>query len=126
MKAIFGLGNPGSRYKNNRHNVGYMIVEELSRHIGTNFRRSIRLKAYLAKLKINNRDVILVKPSTFMNNSGICVKKICSSYHLAGDDCLVIYDDVDLPLGSIRLKKKGSSAGHRGMESIIDNLCIRS
>jgi len=122
MKAIFGLGNPGRQYKKNRHNVGYMIVDELAGAEGVVFKRSFKLAASLARKNIGKEKVFFVKPRTFMNNSGRCVKKVLEKYKLHIQDCLIVYDDVDLPLGVIRFRQKGSCAGHRGMTSIVSVL----
>ena len=122
MKIIFGLGNPGSKYKNNRHNIGYMVVENLAESRGIAFKRSFKTEAYIAGKKDSQRWVFLVKPRTFMNNSGVCVKKILDKYKVSRAEILIIYDDADLPLGMIRLRAKGRSAGHRGMASIKNEL----
>jgi PTH1 family peptidyl-tRNA hydrolase len=120
LKIIFGLGNPGKKYKNTRHNVGYMVVEKIGE--GVRFKRSIKLEAYLGEKEVEGEKVLLVKPTTFMNNSGICVKKTIEYYQICFKDFLVIYDDVDLPLGKIRFRKKSSSGGHKGIKSIIEIL----
>jgi PTH1 family peptidyl-tRNA hydrolase len=122
MKIIFGLGNPGQKYKNNRHNIGYMVVDELARSQATTFKRSFKSPADIAKKAKGNDDILIVKPRTFMNNSGSCVKKVLSVYKVDAQDCLIVYDEVDLPLGQVRFRKKGSCAGHRGMSSIISAL----
>jgi PTH1 family peptidyl-tRNA hydrolase len=120
LKIIFGLGNPGKKYKNNRHNIGYMVIERIAEDV--RFKRSIKLKGYLGEKEIAGEKILLVKPTTFMNNSGICVKKIIDYYQIHLKDFLVIYDDVDLPLGKIRFRRKGSSGGHKGIKSIIEIL----
>lgn len=122
MKIIFGLGNPGIKYKNNRHNIGFMIIDKLAADECLHFKKSIRLKGSLSKARVNGEEVILVKPATFMNNSGICAKRVIDKYGTDTRDCLVIYDEVDLPFGVMRFKERGGSAGHRGIESMIDNL----
>jgi PTH1 family peptidyl-tRNA hydrolase len=122
MKIIFGLGNYGQKYKNNRHNIGWMVVDSLVNAQGLNFKRSFRFTAFVTKAKIDNQDVLLVKPRTFMNNSGLCVKKLFKCYKIPAGDVLVVYDDVDLKPGQIRFKKEGSSGGHRGMASVIEAL----
>ncbi|MCK9614452.1 MAG: aminoacyl-tRNA hydrolase [Candidatus Omnitrophica bacterium] len=124
MKIIVGLGNPGVKYKNNRHNVGFMVMDEIAKRQNCAFKRGFLLNGYVAKTKAEKENVILLKPSTFMNHSGLCVKKIISKYRLRPYDLLVVYDDADLPLGNIRIKRSGSSGGHQGMASIIDNLGI--
>lgn len=122
MKAIFGLGNPGQQYRKNRHNIGYMVVDEVARIWGLSFRRSFKLTAFIAKKKINKEENFLIKPRTYMNNSGHCLKKVLANYKVLLQDILIVYDDVDLALGKIRFRLKGSCAGHRGMSSIINAL----
>lgn len=122
MKVIFGLGNPGYKYRNNRHNVGYMVVEELARNRGVCMIRSLKLRATKGLTKIDKIEVATIKPYTFMNNSGVCVKKVLESFGVSFQDTLVVYDDFALPLGIIRFRKKGSCGGHRGMASIIESL----
>lgn len=119
MKIIFGLGNPGQQYKNNRHNVGYKVLERLAESENLNFKRSFRTSSYIAKKKDPGGWVFLVKPRTFMNNSGLCLSKVLNKYKFKFSDILIIYDDSDLPLGAIRFRARGSSAGHRGMASIV-------
>lgn len=122
MKTVFGLGNPGQQYKNNRHNVGFKALDNLAKAEGIKFKRSFKTGAYIAKKKIGKEEVLFVKPLTFMNNSGLCVRKILQKYKISADDVLMVYDDADLPLGAIRFRPRGSSAGHRGMASIIEAL----
>ncbi len=122
MKIILGLGNPGQKYKNNRHNIGYMVVEEIAKSQDIAFKRSFKLPAYTAKKIKEKEEIILVKPRTFMNNSGLCAKKIILQYKAHIRDLLIVYDEVDLPLGQIRFREKGSCAGHRGMSSVINAL----
>lgn len=122
LKIIVGLGNPGIKYKNNRHNVGFMVVEELGKRFRALFKRNFLLSAFLTKIKLDGTGVILIKPRTFMNNSGLCVKRALSRYKVSKADLLVVYDDVDLPQGALRFRKKGSSGGHKGMESIAKAL----
>ena len=122
MKIIFGLGNPGRQYKNNRHNIGYMVVDKLAGMQKVSFKRKVKLSALLAMKRIKGEEVFFVKPCTFMNNSGLCVEKIVDKYKVLIQNMLIIYDDVDLSLGQIRFRQKGSCAGHRGMASIISTL----
>jgi PTH1 family peptidyl-tRNA hydrolase len=99
-----------------------MVVEEIAKKENSAFKKGFLLNGYIAKIKAKKESVILLKPSTFMNNSGLCVKKIASRYSVKPGDLLVAYDDADLPLGAIKLKKSGSSGGHQGMASVIDSL----
>ena len=122
MKIIFGLGNPGQQYRNNRHNVGYKVLESLASNQNLEFKRSFRTTSYIVKKKDPRGWVFLVKPRTFMNNSGLCVKKVLNKYKVSLSDILIIYDDTDLPLGKIRFRAGGSCAGHRGMASIVSAL----
>ncbi len=101
MILIVGLGNPGKKYKNTRHNIGFRIIDALNK-------------------KISNQEVVLFKPSTFMNNSGQAVKKKVNN--LSPENLIVVHDDIDLPLGTVRVSKNKSSAGHKGVQSIIEQL----
>ena len=118
IRLVVGLGNPGKEYENTRHNVGFMVIDELV--------RSLRIKKPLEealslvyKTRIGGKEVILAKPQTYMNNSGAAVFNLLEEYNLSPENMLVVYDDLDLPLGSMRLRLKGSSGGHKGVESII-------
>jgi PTH1 family peptidyl-tRNA hydrolase len=121
MKLIVGLGNPGSEYQDTRHNIGFMVIEKLAKEFSkdqVSWKEEEKFKAVIAK----TNDVILVKPITFMNSSGIAVSSIMHYFKLAPSDVWIIHDDIDLPLGKIRIREKGSSAGHRGVESVIAEL----
>ena len=118
---IIGLGNPGTKYKNTRHNIGFMAVDYLS---GANSIKCSNLdfNSQWGRGIICEREVILAKPQTFMNLSGKAVKALSGFFHKKSEDIIVIYDDIDLDLGAIRIRAKGSSGGHRGIESIIEQL----
>ena len=119
MKLIVGLGNPGEKYKKTRHNAGRIVVEKLAEDLDfPKFKLSKNLKAELAKKK----DIILVAPTTFMNGSGQAVSAVKKYYKIKITDIWVIYDDIDLPLGKIRIRKSGSAGGHKGVQSIINIL----
>jgi peptidyl-tRNA hydrolase, PTH1 family len=118
IKLIVGLGNPGARYANSRHNIGFMIADRCARAHELDFARK-RFNAQIAEGSIDGRCVMLAKPQTFMNASGDAVGKLFAFYKIAPHDLLVIYDDLDLPLGKMRLRSRGSAGGHHGMESII-------
>ncbi len=118
---IVGLGNPGEDYADHRHNVGFMCVDVLAGRHGLAFRRS-RHRALVAEGAIGGRQVALAKPLTFMNASGQAVASLMRWYRLPLSQLLVIYDDLDLPLGRLRLRPSGSSGGHRGLQSIIEHL----
>ncbi len=128
-KLIVGLGNPGHQYACNRHNVGFQCLDRLAQAHGLSFGRAAlnslkgrRAKASLALGKIADIEVVLAKPLTYMNLSGQAVKQLVNFYRLPLEDILVIYDDLDLPLGTIRLRPGGGSGGHKGMRSIIEAL----
>jgi len=121
MKLIIGLGNPGSEYQDTRHNIGFMVIEKLAKELSKDpvtWKEEEKFKALIAKIS----DVILVKPITFMNSSGIAVSSVMHYFKLAPSDAWIIHDDIDLPLGKIRIREKGSSAGHRGVDSVIAEL----
>ncbi|MDD5732009.1 MAG: aminoacyl-tRNA hydrolase [Patescibacteria group bacterium] len=128
MKIIIGLGNPGKKYENTRHNVGFLAMDRIvnkmaQKDIKVDFKLDKKFEAEVAKLKLGNEDVLLVKPQIFMNLSGVAVKKIVDFYKVIPEkDLMVIYDDVDIPLGKVRIRGEGSSAGHNGLQSIIDEL----
>jgi PTH1 family peptidyl-tRNA hydrolase len=119
---VVGLGNPGPAYARHRHNVGFRIVDALARAHGLSFSRHKGAQAYLAEGRIGGRRVLLAKPQTFMNRSGRTVGRLVRARGFALDDVLVIYDDLDLPLGRLRLRPEGGAGGHNGMRSIIEVL----
>lgn len=125
MKLIVGLGNPGARYEESRHNIGFLVVDRLaSAHqipISTK-----RFKALLGEGSIDSREVILLKPMTFMNLSGEAVKKAIPFFHVGPEDLMVIHDDLDLSLGRIRFKQRGGDGGHLGVRSIIESIGVNS
>lgn len=121
MKLIVGLGNPGRIYAESRHNLGFRCVSLLAREHGIEFARR-QCKSRVGFGEIGGTKVILAKPQTFMNLSGESVAPLMQYYRLASTDLLVIYDDVDLPIGKIRIREKGGPAGHNGMKSIIQHL----
>ena len=124
MKEIFliGLGNPGKKYLNNRHNIGFLLLENFSKKYNSNFLLKDKLKSSCSEFKINDSTYRLFLPNTFMNNSGDAVRAIVDWYKINLDQIFVIVDDKDLPLGKIRFRKKGSSGGHNGLKSIIEKL----
>ena len=115
MKMIVGLGNPGKQYERTRHNSGFMAVDKVAEKLNLNID-----KKEFAALTAKNNQVILVKPQTYMNNSGESVSQIMKYYHIDINDLLIIYDDLDLKYGQLRLRLKGSSGGHNGIKSIIN------
>ncbi len=116
MWLFVGLGNPGRQYKRNRHNFGFMVVEEMAYQEGLDWRGR---DSYIYALSFN---YVLVKPITFMNLSGKAVKEALRYWDVPLDNLVVIYDDIDLPLGTIRVRRKGGSGGHKGMASVIYHL----
>ena len=122
MKIVVGLGNPGSKYEFTRHNIGFRIVDSLARDIEIEFKRVKSYYSLISRGMINNHKVILVKPQTFMNLSGRAVSKVVSYYKIPLRDLLIVYDDLNLELGQVRIRKKGSAGGHNGIESIMQYL----
>lgn len=118
---IVGLGNPGPRYAANRHNVGFMAVERLARAYDIKLGRS-RFKARQGEGRIAGRPVILIQPQTFMNRSGDAVGPLAAYYRVEPENVLVIYDELDLPLGTLRLREQGGTGGHNGMKSLVAHL----
>ena len=122
VKLIVGLGNPGIEYQFTPHNVGFLAVDRIANDCGVEIRNRFG-QALTARTVIGSETVLLAKPETYMNLSGTSVREIVTKYELSPEtDVMVIYDELDLPLGSIRIRKRGSSAGHNGMESIIGAL----
>ncbi|MBI2018121.1 aminoacyl-tRNA hydrolase [Candidatus Daviesbacteria bacterium] len=131
MKLIVGLGNPGEKYTKVRHNLGFMVVEELGKRVkgqGESWKYEEKFKSEILDFTLNASRLTLVKPQTYMNNSGIAVKLLTTYYKLPASrgesttDLIVIHDDLDLPLGKIKVRLGGAAAGHHGVESIINSL----
>jgi PTH1 family peptidyl-tRNA hydrolase len=121
MKLIVGLGNPGQQYERTRHNVGFRVLDQLATKWGWSWSER-RGKAILALGTVGTEKVILAKPLTFMNLSGDAVGELARWYKLAPEDILVVYDELDLPTGKVRMRARGSAAGHNGMRDIIGKL----
>lgn len=121
MKIIVGLGNPGRDYAVTRHNLGFMVVDEIARRYSAEERRP-RFRAHLAEFFVDGEKVILVKPQTYMNLSGTSVREAISWYKVSPSDALVVVDDIDLPFGATRMRAKGGSGGHNGLKSIISDI----
>jgi len=127
MKLIIGLGNPGEKYKNTRHNVGFEFLDKLKTELDfPEFEFNKKFNAEISKdiyeIQDTKYEILLIKPRTFMNLSGVAVRSILDFYKLSPDDILVIHDDKDIALGEYRLATDSSSAGHNGVQNIIDNL----
>lgn len=121
MKCIVGLGNPGKKYQSTRHNIGFMVIDELlSRHNLTLDKDKFKGKYVIAT--INGEKVLLLEPQTYMNLSGECLRPLIDYYNVEVEDVLVVYDELDIPTGKIRLRQKGGHGGHNGIRSIIDHL----
>ena len=121
MKMIVGLGNPGNEYAGTRHNVGWMLVDALAEHLGINEWRS-REKGMVAEGRIGSEKILLVKPLTYMNNSGECVGPLMRWYKLEPEDIMAAHDDMDIPIGTIGIRKKGSAGGHNGIKSLLSHI----
>lgn len=119
---VIGLGNPGRAYEKTRHNAGFRVVDSLITQLGLKFRRKWGMSYYLCKGIINGKDFIAVKPRTYMNNSGIAAYSAVTRFNIDIKNLIIVVDDVWLPLGSIRIRKKGSAGGHNGLASIIEKL----
>lgn len=122
MKVIIGLGNPGHKYEKTRHNVGFMFVDRIVKELKGKITLNQKLRSEIYETNLLGEKVLFVKPITYMNLSGEAVRLIVDYYKVDLDDILVIYDDLDLPTAKIRIRKSGSSGGHKGMQSIINHL----
>jgi len=119
---IVGLGNPGKEYEKTRHNIGYMFIDHLANELNVKFKKSIKHQGEIAECNICGNKCILLKPTTYMNLSGISVQSVANYYKIDNKDIFIIVDDLDLPAGKIRIKKDGSSGGHNGLKSIFSSL----
>lgn len=122
MRLIIGLGNPGKKYEKTRHNIGFLVLEKIAEKRGVVFRLESMYESKFAELGELDSRIKLVEPQTFMNESGRAVSKIKNYWKIDSEDIWVINDDVDLEFGKIRVQLAGSSAGHKGIQSIIDNI----
>ncbi|MFZ0564845.1 MAG: aminoacyl-tRNA hydrolase, partial [Chlamydiales bacterium] len=122
---IVGLGNPGKKYENSRHNLGFMVVKAFAAKRGWDFKRGWRFKGYIAHGDIEEKIVHLLLPVTYMNLSGKSVRKVLEYYKIARNRLLVVVDDVNLALGVMRIRPEGSSGGHNGLKSIEESLKTR-
>jgi len=121
-KMIVGLGNPGSKYENTKHNIGFMTIDELAKRHSVNFKEEKIFKALVGDYFDKGEKVILVKPVTYMNESGKAVGPLATYYNVEIEDLVVVHDDLDLDAGRIRLRQKGGSGGQNGIKSIISHL----
>lgn len=122
MKLVIGLGNPGLRYANTRHNVGFKVINKVAKLTKIKV-KGRRYKSRMGEGKILEHEVILAQPMTYVNLSGEAVELLVRNFQVKLSDLLVVYDDISLELGKIRIRKKGSAGGHNGMNSIIEKLC---
>lgn len=123
MKLIVGLGNPGDQYKKTRHNAGFMALDHLQKHyFFEEFKSLDQGKSLMTKGEIGREKVILLKPTQFMNLSGVATSAVAQYFKIPREDVIVIYDDVDIPTGQLRLRAEGSAGGHNGIKSLIEKL----
>ena len=121
MKIIAGLGNPGAEYAQTKHNVGFMLVDALAEHLNAPAWKEDFFSA-MTEVRIGGEKVFLVKPLTYMNNSGEALGPMLSYYKVDADDLVVVHDDMDIPAGTVRIRKKGGSGGHNGIKSILTHV----
>lgn len=120
MWLIAGLGNPGPEYEKTRHNIGFIVLEEIARRSGLRFKRERYARISVGTIQGTN--AALIEPMTFMNLSGIAIKNALEQFNVGPDNLIVIHDDIDMDTGRLRIRKRGSSGGHRGIESIISSI----
>ena len=121
MFVIVGLGNPDKKYEHTRHNIGFAAIDYIADKYNIELNR-IKFKGVFGEGLINGKKVILLKPTTYMNNSGIALRQCMDFYKVSAEDILVLYDDMDMPVGKLRLRQKGSAGGHNGIKSIISHI----
>jgi len=121
LYLVVGLGNPGKKYRDTKHNVGFDMINLLAEKLNVKVEK-IKHQSLYGETTINGEKVILIKPQTYMNNSGISVRGFADFYKIPIENIIVVYDDIDIPIGNIRIRKKGSAGSHNGMKSIIYHL----
>lgn len=121
VKLIVGLGNPGKQYETTKHNIGFLVLDALAANLGLSFNKT-KFKSIYAEGNIGTEKVILVKPQTFMNLSGESVRPWMDYFDLTEEDVVIIYDDMDIPVGKIRLRIQGGHGGHNGVKSLIQHM----
>ena len=126
MKIIVGLGNPGKEYQITRHNIGFISVDDFAEEYGVKFSQDKKFASEIAKTSINNVSCLLLKPQSYMNLSGSAVRKIIDYYKASVADIIVVHDDIDLELGSVRYRSGGGHGGHNGLKSLISCLGVSS
>lgn len=122
MKLIIGLGNVGGKYVFTRHNAGFMLVDKIALDNGGEFRENSKLKSLITKVYCDGNEIMLVKPTTYMNLSGEAMRAVIDYYKISPNDMIIAYDDISLNLGKIRFRANGSDGGHNGIKSIIQHL----
>lgn len=125
MFVIAGLGNPGKEYENTRHNMGFKVIDALAADLGIDIKRE-KFHSQIGQGIVGGEKVILIKPQTYMNRSGIAVRETAMYYNVEPEHLIVIYDDIDIPLTAIRIRKSGGPGTHNGMKSVVQELGIRS
>lgn len=125
LKVIVGLGNPGSKYTETRHNAGFWFIDEVARKYSATFRPDKKFHGEVAKISLEGNDLCLLKPATFMNLSGRAVQSLLSFYRFSADQLLVAHDEIDLPPGTAKLKFGGGHGGHNGLRDIISQLATK-
>lgn len=126
MKLIIGLGNPGKEYENTRHNVGFMALDRLAEFFGAKYLPNKKFNAAVAEAKSGRKKIILAKPLTFMNEAGRPVRALADFYKIKASDIAVVHDDKDISAGEFKFQSNRSSAGHKGVQSVIDRLKIQN
>lgn len=121
MILVAGLGNPGKEYSSSKHNIGFIVVDEIAKRLGISLRKK-GFRSLFAEALLEEKKLILLKPQTYMNLSGDAVSDVIEFFKIPSKDAIVVHDEIDLPLGSIRIKTGGGSAGHKGVQSIINCL----
>lgn len=122
MKLIVGLGNTGAKYAHTRHNLGFMVLDHIAGHLKQDFSDQPKFDSQLAQVEVHGETLVLAKPQTMMNLSGRAVQRLAQFYKVAPEDVWVIHDDIDLDFGKLRIRQGGSSGGHNGLKSIIEQL----
>lgn len=121
MYLIVGLGNPGKKYENTRHNLGFRVIDEMAGRLGITSLKE-KCRSYIAEAKLGSNKVIIAQPQTFMNDSGPAVRGLLAWFKIKKENLILIYDDVDLEVGQLRLREKGNAGGHHGIESVIESV----
>lgn len=122
MKLVVALGNPTEKYTNTRHNVGFMVADKIAKKYNLEFLNQSKLKSMVIKTKLNQKDLLIIKPQTYMNLSGEAVIATCNFFKIKNEDIIVVYDDLSLNIGKLRFRASGSDGGHNGIKSILQVL----